>query len=371
MKRLLAVVLAAFVLFPAAAAEARVKRGFWGVHFGFHKALSPGSDLKRMANGRVGAVRWSLSWPRIEPEKGRFEWGNADDVIGDLASRGIAVLPIAIGSPRWAVPNNNPPNILCPIFGCTTPPVTPPTSPSAREHWARFLRLAVKRYGPGGKYWSGRYRQQHPGASPKPIRLWEIWNEVNIAHAWPPQPSPSQYADLLKLSHNVITKVHPRATIALAGLPGRVSFHGWDYLDQLYDVPRIKRFFDLVAVHPYDSNIDRVRDQMKRFRGVMRQHGDRRTGVWVSEIGWGSAARDGRLNVGHAGQAARLSKAFRLLRAERKHWHIKRVTWFDWRDPENYDGGCTWCGYAGLVGPGGHAKPSWGAYKRATKRRHR
>jgi hypothetical protein len=346
----------ALALLPAGVADARVPRGFFGVTFGFHPTPNQ-ADLNRMANGGVREVRWSLAWPRIEPQEGDFRWAQVSDpVIGALASRGIRTLPTVIASPGWAVGG--------------APAATPPLSADARAAWANFLRLAVKRYGPGGSYWSGAvvgggYPAHYPGASPKPIRTWQIWNEVNLPGAFDP-PKPRKYARLLRISNNAIESVHPRAKIALSGVPGFVRYRGWEYLDDLYKVRRIKRRFDLASFHPYAPTVRKVGVQLKRVRRVMKRHHDKRTRLWVSEMGWGSGRRDGTLNAGRKGQAKRLTKSFRLFRSERKHWRIKRVSWFDWRDPKFYGGSCRWCPFSGLIAKDETPKPSWRAFKRFT-----
>jgi hypothetical protein len=361
MRKLRVAVLAGLVLalLPAAAADARVPRGFFGLTYGFYPDV-PDADLNRMANGGVREVRWSLSWPRIEPQEGNFRWAQVSDpVIGALASRGIRTLPTVVASPGWAVGGAS--------------GATPPLSPGARAAWANFLREAVKRYGPGGTYWSGAccplsggYPDQYPqGARPKPIRTWQIWNEVNLPGAFDP-PKPKKYARLLRVSDKAINSVHPRAKIALSGVPGFVDYKGWNYLDDLYRIRGIKRRFDLVAFHPYAPTVRKVGVQLEKVRRVMKRHHDKKTRLWVSEMGWGSARRDGNLNAGRKGQAKRLSQSFRLLRSERKHWRIKRVSWFTWRDPQFYGGQCRWCPFSGLIGKAGDPKPSWRAFKRFT-----
>src|SRR5436190_1330735 len=134
------------------------------------------SDAERMRSGRVGEVRWFLYWQLIEPRRGDYRWGPVDALIGNLASRGIPVLPVLYGSAPYAA---------------KTPETPPLGSSAARRGWERFVRAAVARYGPGGTYWTDPrlYGAQHPGAPEVPVTAWQVWNEPNLIHYFNPRPS--------------------------------------------------------------------------------------------------------------------------------------------------------------------------------------
>ena len=107
--------------------------------------------------------------------------------------------------------------------------------------------------------------------------------------------------------------------------------------------------------------------KIRRIRGVMRRHGDKRTPVWITELGWGSHQPDRfGLNKGPKGQKRMLQKSFRLILHHRRAWHVKRLIWFDFRDPPASRGGCSFCGSAGLLKHGGKPKPAWRAFNRFT-----
>ena len=75
------------------------------------------------------------------------------------------------GSPRWVAGS------------AITAPVA---TQKQRDAWSGFLRAAIRRYGPGGNYWSGAYRTQHPGKAPLPVNTWQIWNEAKLKSAMTP-----------------------------------------------------------------------------------------------------------------------------------------------------------------------------------------
>ena len=76
--------------------------------------------------------------------------------------------------------------------GRSRPAITPLGSKHARKAWKQFLQMAVKRYGPGGSYWTLHYKLDHPGKRAVPIKAWQVWNEPNLQSAMkPPEPAPT------------------------------------------------------------------------------------------------------------------------------------------------------------------------------------
>jgi len=326
--------------------EANAKSRFWGVVDG--SAHLSNHEFAQMRHGGVGSVRYSIFWYQVEQTKGTFNWTLADEAIGDAASKGLEVLPVLYGLPGWTGRSNS------------TPPLY---SKRVQSEWREFLRRAVQRYGPGGIYWSTAYPMQHPGARPMPIRYWQIWNEPNLPSGFQPRPSPKRYAQLLRISHNAILGQDPTAKIVLAGLPGYSDYRGWKFLKRIYRIHGMKRYFDVVATHPYSLDVRGMGTTIKRMRRVIQRHHDRRTPIWITEISWGSGRPDGALNVGLRGQKRMLKGAFRLVRHHRGQWHVERLFWFEWRDPRRNTGECPWCGHAGLLRHNRKPKPAWRAYK--------
>jgi hypothetical protein len=346
---------AAAIVLPAGSAAAKVPTDFWGVSL-LGENLDSG-DLARMHKGNVTNARFTFFWQKIEPNRGSYLWGPTDKLVGDLASRGIESLPTVYGTPSWAAKSD------------ATAPVR---SRKQRRGWKTFLEALVARYGPGGDYWTdpSLYPLQHPASPPVPLRSWQVWNEPTIPSYYKPKPSVKGYTKLLRISHKAIKTGDPSAKVILAGLFGyayKPRFYAWHFLSRLYRKHGIKRDFDAVNLHPYGPKVFYVADQIKRTRRAMKRHGDRHTKVWISEIGWGSAHRDGGLNKGKNGQRKLLKQSFRKLRHKRGHWHLRYVDWFSWRDPTSYSGECHFCAHAGLFNPTGEAKPSWHAFKGFTR----
>ena len=110
--------------------------------------------------------------------------------------------------------------------------------------------------------------------------------------------------------------------------------------------------------------------EVKRFRRVMQKHGDGHTPLWITEIGWGSLPKKATpfgQTKGKKGQARILKHSLHALKEKRHSWHIKKVLWFNFRDPK---GGsvahCSFCSSAGLLEHNARPKPSWNAFRGLT-----
>ncbi len=312
------------------------------------------SDLQLMQATGVGMERFLLDWALVEPEQGETDW--PDDEIGALASHGIRTMPFVWGTPHWLADTTNEPPI---------------NTPEQEKAWQDWLKAAVERYGPGGSYWSGDYRDKYgANAKPQPIRAWQIWNEPNLQKFFVPSKnldeSAPQYARLLEISHDAIKSEDPKAQIVLPGLPGYGDVTAWDFLDRLYREPGAKDNFDAVALHPYSPGIDGLQRQIVRMRKAMTENGDGQTPLWFTELGWGSGPPDRfKLNKGQPGQARLLDESFKLIEKHREDWNVERVFWFDWRDPaaQSKVGGCSFCVTSGLLSANHQPKPAYQVFK--------
>jgi hypothetical protein len=315
------------------------------------------TDLRRMHQTNLKLVRWGFRWAIVQPEPGDHRWGVTDQTIGALASRGIRVLPVMTGTPRWAGP---------------TYETAPVRTARARKGWRNFLKAAVRRYGPGGDYWTdpSLYRSSHPKGPVKPITTWQIWNEQNIRKG-AQHVQPGSYVRLMKISHDAISAADRKAHILLGGMAGYVRTKAWVYLSKLYRHHGFKHTFDAVAVHPYSGDVRHVFVQLQEMRRVMKHYGDGRKSLWVTELGWGSKhpSKDEPINKGPKGQRQFLRFVFPLLRQYHKRWHVPHVFWYRWRDPPPGTPGCTFCASSGLFRHNQKPKPSWKAFKHITARR--
>jgi hypothetical protein len=346
----------------AGAAASRPPTGFFGVD---PQTPLTEADVRYMRAGGIGSIRIPFYWGAIQPSaRGGYQWGATDEIVELAARGGLRVLPFLYGTPRWLAGK---------------PTRLPIDSRRARRAWATFVEAAVRRYGPGGEFWTeqaptgGVGTEYETAPTPverppvAPIREWQVWNEANFFYfAYP--VSPSRYARLLKLTTPAIRAVDPGAKVILSGLfgePGVGGKRGMDatkFLDALYRSAGIKSLFDAVALHPYAFHVGELEALTAETRAVMLEHHDAGAGLYVTEMGWGSQDDPDvvAFEQGIHGQARELRGAYRYLMRNRNRLNLEGVYWYSWKDTRAYPE-CHFCDSVGLFRAGRrfHAKPAW------------
>jgi hypothetical protein len=362
----LALCLAASV--PAAAAK--VPSRFFGVvaepELLSDATLGPvGSSLEqemnRMMEVGIGSVRISFFWAPIEPyaswadvpdaERARFtdvggrpfDFTLTDRAVSAAAARGIELLPVLVWAPDWAA--RYPGQFA-----------SPPRNP---DDFATFAAVLAGRYGTNGTFW-----RDHPELPRVPIRDWQIWNEPTMSGFWLDQPFAPEYVKLLAATRPRLRQADPRSRTVLAGL----VYDSPGALRSIYNAGG-RRYFDVVALHPFTLYVRNIGTIVKLDRQVMRSHGDAKKPVFLTEVSWPSARGKTPLRYGYEmtekGQAQRIITALPYLVRQRASLHIERFFWYTWLTRETdptypFD-------YAGLsrLDPGRIvAKPALGAYRR-------
>jgi hypothetical protein len=328
-------------------------KGFFGI--GPQTGLTD-RDVEYMKAGGVESVRWPLSWAGIQPTRnGGYHWETFDQVVAVAARQGLSVLPFFYGSPRWAAPKET----------------TLPINGRARKAWTAFLAAAVKRYGPGGEFWTahapGVVQYEPPIARPVPIRTWQIWNEANFFYfAFP--ASPQRYTKLVRISSPAIKGVDPGAKVILTGLFGEPTASGAKgmpaakFLEILYRSPGIKSSFDGISLHPYAVDSETLEELVEALHDVTVANHDR-VPLYITEMGWGSQNDFNQVafEQGIQGQVQQLKGAYGYLLENRNRLDLKQVYWFSWKD---LPGSCNFCDSVGFFrsGPKFKPKPSWRAF---------
>lgn len=345
----------------AAPAASALPGNFWGVS---PQGTPSPEQFKRLRTGGVDSVRIPISWAAVQPNgPGEANFGAPDLLVAGAAQAGIQVLPFVYDAPSWAVPR-----VHVPGPGSSKAPKTLPVkSGRERSAWAKFLKLTVAHYGPGGSFWSA-----NPALRPRPIRTWQIWNEENFKY-FVVHPNPADYGKLVNLSYSTIRSVDRGAKLILGGMfaePGEAqpmrhppqAYFATDFLDRVYrSTPGIKRKFVGVALHPYTGEFQRLAPEIEKFRQVLAQNHDAGKGLWITEVGWSSEppSRSDSFAKGPAGQAKQLKGAFKLFERRAARWRLKQIFWFSVDDAPNI---CNFCGGSGLFGKGFVPKKAWFAY---------
>jgi hypothetical protein len=328
-------------------AHAQVPRGFVGMDLDgpiFYKHVNQARQFKRMVANGVESVRVVFNWSQAEPypnwdyvplgQIGRFaadavptDFSATDAIVAQAARRHLTVLPVVIYSPFWDSVKH-PPSAL--------------GIPRRDGPYASYLRLLIGRYGPHGTFWSS-----HRKIPKIPIRMWQIWNEPNVGHFWPILPSyVPGYVRLLKAAHRAIKRADPKAKVVLAGMPDYV----WEEMRKLYKAGA-KRYFDVVAIHPYTKDPQGVITIVQVVRQVMDRYGDSRKPIMLTELGWPSARHHARpafdFEENNAGQASKLTDVLRLIAEYRTQLRLIGFYYYTWiAAPVNHGDIFT---YAGLL----------------------
>jgi polysaccharide biosynthesis protein PslG len=316
-------------------------RSFYGVI----AANGPDStEIARMGAGKVGTLRVNFVWAAVQPQAdSALDWSHYDAIIGAAAEQGIRVLPTVYSSPSWAAKRDN--------------------FPPSKQHFAdfrNFVREAAARYGSNGSFWT-----THPTIPKLPVIWWQLWNEVNSPSFWYRKPSAKQYVALLRVFSAGIRSGDPSAKIVLAGLFRTPRIRNGIPLDRF--LPAIYRrkskpLFDAVAMHPYSTTPADALEAVRDTRKIMGRFKDKRTPLWITEIGWATGGNPTPLTVSPQRQASYLRRSFGLLAKNRGRMKIAGVIWYSLRDLP----GSIWFNHTGLFTSDFDPKPSWSAFVRLT-----
>jgi hypothetical protein len=351
----------------AQAAARKVPHGFFGVNSSGNIEVQPSpvwsAHWDKLATAGAESVRVLFNWDLAAKHKGApIDWSRNDAIVTYAVKHGMDILPVVEYAPPWAKQYKD--------------QVSSP--PKGTANYTAFLKKLIERYGPNGMFWT-----LNPLLPKKPIRQWQIWNEVEIAFHWYRKPftrkwKPSdakQYVALLKASYSTIHKADPGAKVVLAAL----SIDSWRTLDKLYRWGGLGKNFDVAALQGYAGKPDFIVTLLHRFRDVLNKHGASKIPLYLTEITWPAAK--GKAHPGYttgymsgfltdqAGQAKRLAQAYKLLtnpklrksvKLQRAFWYIS-ATSYTGRNEFDYSGLLRFTRSA--VKP----VPAYTAYQRAAK----
>jgi hypothetical protein len=305
--------------------------------------------LSAQAQAGTGVLRqmfaWTSSGPPTPPivQGGHYNFAVYDSWVRAVARHHMRILAILSNSPHTGAPRDY-------------------------AGFKRFATAVVRRYGPHGSLWRGRYRHLRRYA----IRSWQIWNEPNLPMYWGDHVSAKQYVKLLKAGYQGIKKADRGADVVTAGMPESLikgAIQATKYIPQLYRAGA-KRWFNTLAVNPYGPTAGNVITNVKQVRRIMNRHHDRAGGMWVAEVGWGTGGPKSRFNIGDKGQARQLGKLLKRLYHARRGLHLHGVVYYGWKDKPPYNGTDQWGLHTGLLTLSGGHKPAFKVFARLAPHLH-
>ena len=328
------VCLIAIALAPAAA-HAGVPEGFVGLYADdsfYGDAAYRAETMRAQAGLGVETVRQPFEWWRVEKSPGKFDWSDYDPYVAEAARQGLNVLPVLMGPPdfRSSRPADSRSRAMFP--------------PASNAAYARWVSIAVRRYGRGGIFWKA-----HPELPERPIVSWQVWNEPNIPNFWRSGPDPAEYAALLAEAAEAIRAADPRAEVVAAGLPdSHLGIRLGEFVERMY-AAGARGSFDTLAIHPYAGTVAELLAIVESTREVMDRNGDRGSALWITEFGWTTGGAKSRFTVTEMGQANRVATAFSALAAMRRSLRLRGLIYFKWRDAPPYPDSDPWPLHAGLL----------------------
>lgn len=350
MRYLLTALLALTFAAPAEAARS-VPRGFYGATYdGQLRAATldvQSSAWARMGANGVESGRAVFSWAAAQPERdGAIDFGATDLLVALAAQHRVQLLPVVMSTPMWA---REDPGDWWPRRGADL---------------AAYVRALVLRYGRRGTFWDER-----PDLPRRPVRHWQIYNEPGRS---------KRYGPVLRAAYRAVKAADPRAKVVLAGLTATPHGTAWGVVRYQYRKAKIKRWFDIAALHMYTGKPANVVEGARRFRRVMNRHGNRRKPIWLTEFG--VTASKGRTEAPRSQRTLRttdrgmkrfVTRAYRKLGRNWRKLRLGRAYWYTWAS--SYERGGSIFRFAGLLEYSDgrlEAKPALRAYRRSA-RRHR
>ncbi len=322
--RTLAALLTVLALMLALAGEAsaarKVPQGFFGVAydgpFADQTVERQTEQFDLMAASGVESVRLLFAWETMQPRRKMKPDFRAMDVKVYLATqRGLEILPQVLYAPYWARKYKRRTH----------------SPPKRTKDYSRFVRAAIRRYGPDGTFWN-----KFPNLPRREIRQWQLWNEPSLRSYWdaPKKSSygwPQGYGRLLRGTRKVIKDEDPGARVVFAGLTGIA----WLEMRRAYKLGKVKGHFDVAALQVYPQSVKREVEAVRRLRQELVRAGDRRRAMYVTEVAFpaskGRAKRiKGQPQQTAAGMARRVTELYTKLGARRRRYKLQRVYWYSW-----------------------------------------
>lgn len=253
--------------------------------------------VQLMKNAGIRWARQVFYLNLIEPEKGKFSWGDTDGVIENMYKNGINAYGMFLMWKTWCDP----------VTG----------GDESIKDWTDFVTAVIARY-------------------KDKIKYWEIWNEEDYEGFWKPT-SAAAYSKFLKATYLSAKKADPDCKIILGGLMGwGGKYTCFPFIDEIYKYGS-GAYFDIAALHPYTMPDDPqknnlMKEKIKDFIGRMKKYNDPGKPIWITEIGWpGNKPVDPASDRGvtPAQQADYLVKTLEICLS---YPQIKKVFWYCLRD---------------------------------------
>lgn len=321
-------------------------------------------DLGKLREANLNWQKTLFQWRFLEPQKGRFDWGEAERIVKASNAMGVKVIARIDFHPAWArssgLRNFNGP-------------------PDNYNDFGDFIYAFVDHFKPGSPHGT--------------VHAVELWNEPNLTREWGNAAigphSAAEYVRLLCIGHNAAKRASPDVITVTAGLsPTGVNDAGSRddlvYLREMY-AAGAKNCFDALGAH---GNTQAPTPQMaigswpgrehgsfyfrrvEQLRQVMVDNGDEDKQVWLLEFGWTSDTVHPNyawFRVSEDQKAQNIVDAFRWAYDNWRPWIGPMILWNiaapDWNESrEEY--------WWSVTNPNGSNRPAYNALINARRSGH-
>ncbi len=282
-------------------------------------------------------VRSGVTWAKIEPSPGQYDWAHLDQVVNESAQHHLRLLVTLRAYNPWAgirIPEKQ-------NHQAATPP-------KDMAQFARFVQAVATRYKGRGV-------------------CWQIENEPNLDVYW--LGTREDYVELLKTAYAAVHEADPDATVVSAGIaceffehlgapqPRLARLKGW------FDAVLESKAFDAIDMHNYfipeDGNQWRITfgGYIRTVKGWMKEK-DVRAPLWITEFDFPSGpltVRQETVSFTPDQQARLLGEAVAQARTE----GVQHLFWMFMRDTEEGQGN-----HLGLATRDGTHKEAWDEFAR-------
>jgi polysaccharide biosynthesis protein PslG len=292
-------------------------------------------EFDLMAEAGFKVVRTDLLWERVERERGQYDWQQSDELVDDLAKRGLRpLLILAYSNPRYAE------SVM----------LKRSDGGSEKRHLAPVSKEVFAGYVAWAKAAARRYAKYQP--------IWELWNEPDSNFFWPPQADAKQYTSLATAACEAMRSVDAAATILG---PGAAHAPKDDNPDPAFLVGALSAGLGSclsgISIHPYlwADALHKTPVLWDRMRRLIADHA--RGGRTPVPVNTESGISTFKGQVSDELQASYLVRMMLLNLASA----VPVSIWYDWRDdgddPDNPEH------RFGLLRRNGEFKPAWRAMK--------
>ena len=261
---ILAVVAASLLLF--AQQYDNLAASNWDLGYGNGKLIQPPLFDLNIVNLEMGAGwptfeffgwrNFHATWPKVEPQQGRWNFSQLDTDIDLAEEKGVETLLVLAMTPTWASSRPN-------EKGCCEPTGSS-AEPKSITLWENYVRTVAQRY-------KGR------------VKYYELWNEPNIRKHF--SGSVDTLVELSAAAYKILKAVDPEIVVVCPSMaPGD---DGVNYLNN-YLQKGGRNYADVIGFHFYagPKQPESILRQVMAVHEVMGKNGLGELELWNTEAGW-------------------------------------------------------------------------------------